>query len=80
MSRWRTLALAVYCGAAIVTFGHAAAERQRSDRTEYLECKADRRNQICFRENWGSFSGIAAAPLWPLYWSWEAFEGDDRHG
>lgn len=65
------IALGAYLAAAVVTFGHAAAEAERLEVIEYQACL--RRDGACFRGAPG-LNGFWAAALWPLYWSWEAFE------
>lgn len=62
----------LYALAAVITFGHAAAQAQvRYDR-EYLECAADQKAS-CFRDRIAGMDGFFAALGWPLYWSWEAW-------
>lgn len=64
---------AAYAAAGILTFGHAAASRQAEEAAEYAACKAEP-ERLCFKSNeLAPMAGLLAAPLWPLYWSWEAW-------
>ena len=65
------IAACAYAAIGILSFGHAAAHAQRDE----AACEERRLTQpvevreICLYEP--TFSGGAAALLWPLYWSWE---------
>lgn len=54
--------LIAYILGAIITFGHAAAHVSHPGRDTTLHAT----------------TGIIAAMVWPLYWSWEAFEQEPR--
>ncbi len=73
-NKWK-LVFSAYAVIAVATFGHAAASRDRADQAEYREClrRAERVNMTCFNNRYGGLVGLLAAPLWPLYWSWEAW-------
>lgn len=73
MTRNIKIAVALYAVIGCATFGHAAAERERTDQAEYDACVMQKKSGYCFQENFGGIAGLAAAPLWPLYWSWEAW-------
>jgi hypothetical protein len=57
-----------YALCAVLTFGHAAAN---------TECTRDR-VQECTEE--AALNGALAGLVWPLYWSWVAFDADGQHG
>lgn len=75
MKRFHVAMLTAYAFVGIVTFGHAAADRQAVDESEFVTCKIDPRN-ICIPGIAGgsAIAGLIAAPLWPFYWSWTLFE------
>lgn len=54
-----------YCAIAIFTFGFAAAH--------HPACVAPADHSTVCDLDSPTVSGIAAAVLWPLYWSWEAW-------
>jgi len=64
MNRLTKAILAIYILAGIVTFGHAA---NRFDKV----CSAE--SGFCYQHG----AHIPAAPFWPLYWSYVAFDESD---
>lgn len=75
MKKLHIAAAALYFGLAIITFGHAAAQSERRINAEVAKCEQRTPNALC----WDSpatpgASGVLAAMLWPLYWSWEAWK------
>lgn len=70
---WKPVAGAAYCFAAIIAFGHSAGNNQKT-------CPPAAK--FCFESDMKlhkATAGIAAGMLWPLYWSWVAFEsGQDQ--
>lgn len=70
-----TTALIWYAIIAVITFGHAASGAAVREDAEYNECNNDPRYTMCFRNDAAPVAkGIAAAAIWPLYWSWEVFD------
>jgi hypothetical protein len=71
--------LAAYAAVAIVTFGHAADRRAKINNDDYSRCLSSDRKTADICDARRAFdpppvlAGLAAAPLWPLYWSWEAW-------
>lgn len=64
------IGVTAYVLAAIVTFGHAAANH-------VYNCKPIPGWEICSgdRETGEkAINGILSGLVWPLYWSWEVFE------
>ena len=67
-ARKTTIIAAFYVAIGVVTFGHAAANRDR----EYAQCVAAQAQDWCGNDDGGA-AGLAAFIAWPLYWSWEAW-------
>lgn len=65
-------ALIAYAVIGIITFGHAASIAEAEADAEYAMCSAVE-NSVCLESIYPPFSGLFAAALWPLYWSWEAW-------
>lgn len=65
MKRLFPIAAAFYIVAAILTFGHAAAN-WKCDATNFKDILCGNDNQIV--------ESIPAAIFWPFYWSWELQE------
>lgn len=66
------IGVTAYALAAIVTFGHAAANH-------VYTCNPIPRWEICNGDRetgQKAMVGIMAGFVWPLYWSWEAFSHD----
>ena len=59
-------ALSAYAFCAVLTFGYAAANE--------TECAAKARDVSKCQ----AAAGIGAAVFWPLYWSWVAFDAEER--
>lgn len=74
MTRQRILIAAgiLYALVAVVTFGHAAAYGEAWS-NQHCMSKEARETMVtdCMSVPW--VSGLGAAALWPLYWSWEAW-------
>lgn len=63
------LAIALYAAVAMVTFGHSTAQPKQCwalDHGKWVECSS-------FEVG---VDGLTSAALWPLYWSWVAWEAD----
>lgn len=75
MSRTQKALAALYAAIGIVTFGHSSADHQAVGDAEFEECRTNPK-ALCFRQRTGdsAMTGMFAAPLWPLYWSWVVFE------
>lgn len=67
--------IVLYALIGILTFGHASASRQAADIVEFRTCRTNPK-ALCFEpiSAEAGIVGIIAAPLWPFYWSWIAFE------
>lgn len=73
MKRWQII-LAGYVTIAVVTFGHAAANREdwyQANCAGTILGSPLKRECLLLVDSSGV--GIAAGFLWPLYWSWEAW-------
>jgi hypothetical protein len=70
----RKLVLAgiLYGAMAVFTFGHSAAATYEREIADHAQCNRDPK-AICFNDSVAvaGSGGLAAAALWPLYWSWE---------
>ena len=68
---------ALYVAIGVVTFGHSSAHAVRQAKVDYAACQADLASHKVLwctdDSDMAAFKGMAAAMLWPLYWSWEAF-------
>lgn len=72
--RRSTIGLLAYAAIGILSFGHSAALRQNQENAKYEACKKDPK-AYCWRDNMlAPIGGIMAGLVWPLYWSWVAFQ------
>lgn len=81
---WKRAAIAFYAGAAIMTFGHSAADLYPRELYNQMVCDEAKAAgmkvlpQTCRDEltpkRRSSFDALIAAAVWPLYWAWEVFE------
>lgn len=69
------IGLAVLYGTvAVITFGHGAARAEQKYRADHAACLARHDpHEVCWESDVPAANGLAAALLWPLYWSWEAW-------
>lgn len=56
--------IAAYVTIAMITFGYAAAKHKPDPCTWCIQSP----------EEGKAMAGLAAGTMWPLYWTWEAFE------
>lgn len=77
MKNWHKVALAVYATGALVTFGHSAARGNADNAADMAECRARAEvnpHTVCMPLPPAWVKGTFGSVLWPLYWSWTAFE------